>query len=320
LEESELPYQDLKILLRIATQLNSAVDLNAALQLSLKETIDLLGLQTGWIWLLHTQTNSVFLAASYNLPPAFTQHPERLSGWCYCIEKYLYINEITCSRLKDLQEGTNGLRYHATVPLNDPLIDQKSKLGLLNLVSQSSRQLTKQQLELLHIIGEMISMAIKRTRLYEQSREIGVMNERQRLSQKFQQNLNNLNESVKELSLKITDLQQHKSLSENGLSELQALIQNIQHHSSKNLNDVELSATTKQKQSSFQYPISPLTQRELEVLNLLKKGKTNKAIAKELFISERTVKFHVSILLNKLNAKNRTDALQIALRLGIVEI
>jgi len=267
LEESELPYQELKILLRIAAQLNSAVDLNAALQLSLKETVDLLDLKTGWIWLLHTQTNSVFLAASYNLPPAFTQQPERLSGWCYCIEKYLSnqlpdasnINEITCSRLKDLQEGTNGLRYHATVPLNDPLNDQKSKLGLLNLVSESSGQLTKQQLELLHIIGKMISMAIKRTRLYEQSREIGVMEERQRLSQKFQQNLNNLNEPVKELLQKITDLQQDQSVSENGLSELQTLAQNIQQHSRQNLNDVEISSTNKQRQPSFQYPISPLT-------------------------------------------------------------
>lgn len=68
MEASELRYQEHKILLRIATQLNSAVDLNAALQLSIKETVDLLGLKTGWIWLLHNQTNSVFLAASYNLP------------------------------------------------------------------------------------------------------------------------------------------------------------------------------------------------------------------------------------------------------------
>jgi len=58
----------------------------------------------------------------------------------------------------------------------------------------------------------------------------------------------------------------------------------------------------------------------LEVLNLIKEGKTNKNIAEELFISERTVKFHVSILLSKLNAKNRTDAVQIALKRGIVSI
>lgn len=324
MEASELRYQEHKILLRIATQLNSAVDLNAALQLSIKETVDLLGLKTGWIWLLHNQTNSVFLAASYNLPPAFTQQPERLSGWCYCIEKYLSnklssasnINEITCSRLKDLKEGTDGLRYHATIPLND----QKTKLGLLNLVSESTGQLTKQQLKLLNIIGEMISMAIKRTRLYEQSREIGVIEERQRLSQKFQQNLSNLNVLMKELSLKLTHLQQAKSVSENNILVLQNLIKNIQQHSGKNLNDVEIAATKKQNQPSFQYPVSPITQRELEVLNQLKEGKTNKNIANELFISERTVKFHVSILLNKLNAKNRTDAVQIALKRGIVEL
>lgn len=208
------------------------------------------------------------------------------------------------------------MRYHATIPLND----QKTKLGLLNLVSESTGQLTKQQLKLLNIIGEMISMAIKRTRLYEQSREIGVIEERQRLSQKFQQNLSNLNVLMKELSLKLTHLQQAKSVSENNILVLQNLIKNIQQHSGKNLNDVEIAATKKQNQPSFQYPVSPITQRELEVLNQLKEGKTNKNIANELFISERTVKFHVSILLNKLNAKNRTDAVQIALKRGIVEL
>ena len=54
------------------------------------------------------------------------------------------------------------------------------------------------------------------------------------------------------------------------------------------------------------------------MLEELKQGKTNKAIAADLFISERTVKFHVSTLLSKLDAANRTDAVQIAVKRGLI--
>ena len=51
-----------------------------------------------------------------------------------------------------------------------------------------------------------------------------------------------------------------------------------------------------------------LSDREQEVLDLIAKGKTNSDIAKALFISVRTVKFHVSSILTKLNVRNRTEA------------
>ncbi len=67
--------------------------------------------------------------------------------------------------------------------------------------------------------------------------------------------------------------------------------------------------------------VSPdgLTPREIEVLKLLAKGFQNKEIAAQLVISERTVKFHVSSILNKLGAGNRTEAVTTAIQQGLVE-
>lgn len=64
--------------------------------------------------------------------------------------------------------------------------------------------------------------------------------------------------------------------------------------------------------------VEPLTHRELEVLQLLAEGLTNKEIAQRLTISEHTVKFHVNAILAKLGAATRTEAVVHAARLGIV--
>jgi DNA-binding NarL/FixJ family response regulator len=67
-------------------------------------------------------------------------------------------------------------------------------------------------------------------------------------------------------------------------------------------------------------PESPekLTDRETEVLRLLAEGKANKEIARELSISETTVKTHVSNILMKLDVPSRTQAALYAVRIGLV--
>jgi NarL family two-component system response regulator YdfI len=62
----------------------------------------------------------------------------------------------------------------------------------------------------------------------------------------------------------------------------------------------------------------PLTRRELEVLQMLAAGLSNKEIAARLTISEHTVKFHVASILGKLGAASRTEAVSIGIRRGLV--
>ena len=64
----------------------------------------------------------------------------------------------------------------------------------------------------------------------------------------------------------------------------------------------------------------PLTPREVEVLELLSEGLSNKGIAGQLGISDQTVKFHVASICGKLDAANRTDAVRRALRRGLVSL
>jgi DNA-binding NarL/FixJ family response regulator len=63
-----------------------------------------------------------------------------------------------------------------------------------------------------------------------------------------------------------------------------------------------------------------LTAREREVLDLVGQGLSNKLIARQLQISEHTVKFHVSSISNKLGAASRTDAVRRGLRQGLITL
>lgn len=61
-----------------------------------------------------------------------------------------------------------------------------------------------------------------------------------------------------------------------------------------------------------------ITDREYQVLQLISKGLSNKEIASQLFLTESTIKTHVSNLLVKLDAKRRTQAIQVAQELNIL--
>ena len=73
-------------------------------------------------------------------------------------------------------------------------------------------------------------------------------------------------------------------------------------------------------QEVVEEPAEPLTAREREVLGLLGRGLSNKMIARNLRISEHTVKFHVSSIYAKLGAASRTEAVSLGARLGLISL
>jgi two-component system, NarL family, nitrate/nitrite response regulator NarL len=81
-----------------------------------------------------------------------------------------------------------------------------------------------------------------------------------------------------------------------------------------------LHAHAREPAATVAAPGEALTSREREVLELVASGLPNKAIARELGISEHTAKFHVGSLLAKLGAGSRTEAVTLATRRGILSI
>jgi DNA-binding NarL/FixJ family response regulator len=66
--------------------------------------------------------------------------------------------------------------------------------------------------------------------------------------------------------------------------------------------------------------IKDLTRKEIEIINLIAKGESNREIGKNIFMSEKTVKNHVHTIFEKLGAKNRTQAIVEAVHRGIISL
>jgi two-component system NarL family sensor kinase len=189
--------RELRILNAIAEALNSAADVQQALARTLALVADLLGLRTGWVWLLDAETGQFYSATVQNLPP-FLQEPVRMTGTpCWCIQGFqkgkltpTNINLIECSRLApavqaDDTEATHGLRCHASIPL----YFQEKPLGIMNLTGPSWRALTPEELRLLSTIAYQVGIAIERARLAEESTRLARAEERARMAREIHDTL-----------------------------------------------------------------------------------------------------------------------------------
>ena len=184
---------ELSVLNEISQALNGSVDLDQALHTALAQVARLLDLQTGWVWLLDEETEQSYLAAAQNLPPVLAQNPRKMEGSCYCLRTYragdlegaANVNVVACSRLEGLVDGTDGLQYHSSIPL----YAHGKKLGVMNVASTDWRELSPEDLQLLYTVGDMISIAIERARLFDKSVRWGAVEERNRLAREIHDTL-----------------------------------------------------------------------------------------------------------------------------------
>ncbi len=189
--------RELSILNTIAQALNRSVDLAESLHAALAQVAELFDLQTGWVWLLaeapQPDGRVSYLAASQNLPPALANNPQRMEGLCYCLRTFLEgdlagaanVNVVECSRLHGLVDGTEGLQYHASIPL----YAHGKRLGVLNVASTDWRRLSADDLQLLYTIGDLLGIAVERARLFAHSAQLGALEERNRLAREIHDTL-----------------------------------------------------------------------------------------------------------------------------------
>src|SRR6184192_542741 len=192
--------RELAVLYTIAGHLNRKVDVHEALQEVLAQVTKLLGLQTGWVWLLDEQDRP-YLAAAQSLPPYLADHPQRMTGSCLCLDTFLQgdlegaanINVLRCSRLKNAERENDpsslGLRFHSSVPI----YASETPIGVLNVASEDWRELEEEELQLLHIIGDQIGLAIQRARLSAEhtvaAARLATIEERNRLAREIHDTL-----------------------------------------------------------------------------------------------------------------------------------
>jgi two-component system NarL family sensor kinase len=180
----------LRVLKEVAEALNSAQTEQRAASEALSRMADLLGVETGWVWLHDPDSNRFYSAAAQSLPP-YLQEPVRMTGrWCWCLELFQQgrltarnIDIVECSRLapavKSRQDAeTRGLRCHASVPV----YAGDRPLGLMNLAMRGWRRLTRRELDLLATIANQVGTAIERARLGEQSIQHARADERARIA------------------------------------------------------------------------------------------------------------------------------------------
>lgn len=194
-EQLERRNRELSILNTIAQALNREVNLPQALHTTLARVAELFDLHTGWIWLMEEETGAPYLSVAQHLPPALANDPQTMDGaeYCYCLDTYqrgdlagaANVNIVTCTRLQQHVNGTDGLRYHASIPL----YAHGKKLGVLNVASKDWRRLSSDDLRLLYTVGDLLSIAIERARLFSRSTALGAAEERNRLAREIHDTL-----------------------------------------------------------------------------------------------------------------------------------
>jgi two-component system NarL family sensor kinase len=198
---------ELTTLTSLARALSQPAALADALTAALATIAEMLGLETGWVWLLDEGSDEPRLAASLALPPALRHHPNAMRGDCWCLKGFrtgdlrraANVSVVSCSRLArvfgdpardrgrpvDDETQSSALHWHAIVPL----VVGERRVGMLNVASRDWRVLTDDELQLLTTAGVLVSLAVERSRLEGAGARAAAAEERNRLAREIHDTL-----------------------------------------------------------------------------------------------------------------------------------
>jgi len=179
--------RQIEALQRVSGAIAESSDLPSLMATALEEVCDLLGLHTGWVYLLDEDTSEPTLLTSQRLPPVSISEPERWAGLCWCLESLIEQNPegaanvgvLRCSRLFEVnRENPEQLTHHASIPL----YAAGRRMGIMNVARSDWRTLSEDELSLLTTIGSQLGMAVDRLRLLDETAERATRDERERLA------------------------------------------------------------------------------------------------------------------------------------------
>jgi sigma-B regulation protein RsbU (phosphoserine phosphatase) len=172
---------ELTTLNRIAATLNESLDLHSALRSSMEQLVQLMGLTTGWVFLLDPNAPGgpaqLIHTADFQLPPGLAADGATAlkSSGCACQDLFdsgkfkKSVNIVVCSRIEHaLERGDDvrGLRIHASVPIRG----RERVIGILNIASPEVHHFGDEDLQLMTVIGNQIGLAAERARLFDLTR------------------------------------------------------------------------------------------------------------------------------------------------------
>lgn len=171
---------DLETLNQIAETLNRGVNVSTTLESALQQLVQLLGLETGWIFLKDDASQDRWggrgftLTTTCQLPPALAlSNPEAWDKSCECQSMCLKgklnaaYNAVQCSRLAEVAGDRHGLAVHASVPLRSG----ERILGILNVAATAWDRFDERGLALLANVGSQMGIALERARLFDLMQE-----------------------------------------------------------------------------------------------------------------------------------------------------
>jgi signal transduction histidine kinase/DNA-binding response OmpR family regulator len=155
----------LAAMFNIAEELNKAATERAVGEGALRRVLELPDVRAGWISLL--EDGAFRMLATCNLPPAL-EAPGAFDGLCTCRRRLLsgeldtVTNILECERLQKTRGDTQGLLYHASIPIR---VGERA-IGVMNLVGSERGLFSDDDLKNLFAVGNQLGIALARARLH----------------------------------------------------------------------------------------------------------------------------------------------------------